>query len=65
MCFFCSSIRNVREMFEELVSRHAAEVNLGRRGGGNLIGHQRVKARRPKTKPDSVIQKLLERFDLK
>lgn len=52
-------------MFEELVSRHAAEVNLGRKGGGNLIGHQRVKARRPKSKPDSVIQKLLERFDLK
>lgn len=51
-------------MFEDLVSRQAAEVRRGRGSGvGKHIGHQRVKARHPKTKPDSVIQKLLERFD--
>ncbi len=53
-------------MFEELVSRQAAEVKRGQRGGGvpsKLVGHQRVKVKRPRSKPDSVIQKLLERFD--
>lgn len=53
-------------MFEDLVSRQAAEVRRVQKGGGvKFIGHQmqRIKARRPKTKPDSVIQKLLERFD--
>ena len=61
------STLNARRLFEELISRHAAEVkrdNAMLRGQRvKLVGHQRVKARRPKSKPDSVIQRLLERFD--
>lgn len=52
-------------MFEEMSRHTTVDLNKqGQRGmGGKLIGHQRVKAKRRKAKPDSVIQRLLERFD--
>lgn len=65
-----SSTQNTRRMFEELISHHYAEVErdspmVKRAKGGKIIniGQQRVKAKRPRFKPDSVLHKLLERFD--
>ena len=49
-------------MFEQM-SRRAADIRRLSSDEIKIIGHQRVKVKHRKNKPDSVIQRLLDRFD--
>ena len=63
------STQRAKFLFEELISRQSRDIMKGspllwrHKGNGKPVGQQRVKERKPRAKPNSVIQKLLEKFD--